>query len=179
MLIVSSYQVPKEVGKVGTESSTFIEPVAERRDGIQALFAKQMRTKSPSSSQGSPSKAAKRKRSASLQKVSSDSPPKKASRAEKEVPQEIIDLCDDDGIENDNPKIEKMNTWESDSEIEYIDTPEPTPSNTKVSCRLSKVQQQDECFGSREYLRSRLRKCAASVLAYYHHADRPHAVIIT
>ncbi|KAJ6627897.1 hypothetical protein B0H10DRAFT_2160982 [Mycena sp. CBHHK59/15] len=35
------YQVPKEVGKVGTESSTFIEPVANRKDGIQALFTKQ------------------------------------------------------------------------------------------------------------------------------------------
>ncbi|KAJ7216202.1 hypothetical protein B0H12DRAFT_992514, partial [Mycena haematopus] len=36
-----SYQVPKEVGKVGTESSTFIEPVANRKDGIQAMFTKQ------------------------------------------------------------------------------------------------------------------------------------------
>ncbi|KAJ7223118.1 hypothetical protein GGX14DRAFT_657349 [Mycena pura] len=35
------YQVPQEVGKVGTESPTFIEPVATRKDGIQALFAKQ------------------------------------------------------------------------------------------------------------------------------------------
>ncbi|KAF7347358.1 LigB domain-containing protein [Mycena venus] len=35
------YQVPKEVGKVGTESSTFIEPVANRKDGIQAMFNKQ------------------------------------------------------------------------------------------------------------------------------------------
>ncbi|KAJ7041253.1 hypothetical protein C8F04DRAFT_1080768 [Mycena alexandri] len=35
------YQVPKEVGKVGTESSTFIEPVANRKDGIQAMFSKQ------------------------------------------------------------------------------------------------------------------------------------------
>ncbi|KAJ7799782.1 hypothetical protein B0H14DRAFT_2616802 [Mycena olivaceomarginata] len=35
------YQVPKEVGKVGTESSTFIEPVENRKDGIQALFNKQ------------------------------------------------------------------------------------------------------------------------------------------
>ncbi|KAF5314409.1 hypothetical protein D9619_011839 [Psilocybe cf. subviscida] len=35
------YAVPKEVGKVGTESSTFIEPVAARKDGIAAMFAKQ------------------------------------------------------------------------------------------------------------------------------------------
>ncbi|KAG9311008.1 hypothetical protein JVU11DRAFT_8904 [Chiua virens] len=35
------YQVPKEVGKVGTESPRFIEPVANRKDGIMAMFAKQ------------------------------------------------------------------------------------------------------------------------------------------
>ncbi|KAG7447344.1 DUF159-domain-containing protein [Guyanagaster necrorhizus] len=35
------YQVPKEVGKVGTESSTFIEPIDKRKDGIEAMFAKQ------------------------------------------------------------------------------------------------------------------------------------------
>ncbi|KAI3608793.1 duf159 domain protein [Moniliophthora roreri] len=35
------YQVPKEVGKVGTESPSFILPVAQRKDGIQAMFSKQ------------------------------------------------------------------------------------------------------------------------------------------
>ncbi|KAI9571872.1 hypothetical protein HD554DRAFT_2070172 [Boletus coccyginus] len=35
------YQVPKEIGKVGTESPKFIEPVADRKDGIMAMFAKQ------------------------------------------------------------------------------------------------------------------------------------------
>jgi len=37
----TSYQVPKEIGKVGIESPTLIEPVAHRKDGIQAMFAKQ------------------------------------------------------------------------------------------------------------------------------------------
>ncbi|KAG2145482.1 uncharacterized protein EDB93DRAFT_1207439 [Suillus bovinus] len=35
------YQVPKDVGKVGAESPAFIQPVATRRDGIKAMFAKQ------------------------------------------------------------------------------------------------------------------------------------------
>jgi len=48
ILNVSSYQVPKEVGKVGTESPTFIEPIANRRDGIQAMFYRQQQAqKSP------------------------------------------------------------------------------------------------------------------------------------
>ena len=33
--------MPKEVGKVGTESSTFIEPIMKRKDGIKAMFSKQ------------------------------------------------------------------------------------------------------------------------------------------
>jgi len=37
------YQVPQEVGRVGTESPTFVEPIATRKDGIQAMFSKQKR----------------------------------------------------------------------------------------------------------------------------------------
>jgi hypothetical protein len=49
-----SYAVSKEVGKVGTESPSFIEPVAERRDGIKAMFSKQATaypSKTPTTSQ--------------------------------------------------------------------------------------------------------------------------------
>ncbi|KAH9964931.1 hypothetical protein BC827DRAFT_1186316 [Russula dissimulans] len=35
------YAVPSEVGKVGTESPTFIEPVQKRKDGIEAMFMRQ------------------------------------------------------------------------------------------------------------------------------------------
>ncbi len=37
----NSYAVPKEVGKVGVESPTFIEPVQNRKDGIEAMFTRQ------------------------------------------------------------------------------------------------------------------------------------------
>lgn len=37
------YAVPTDVGKVGAESSTFIEPIGKRKDGIQAMFAKQVK----------------------------------------------------------------------------------------------------------------------------------------
>ncbi|TFK99812.1 hypothetical protein BDV98DRAFT_570195 [Pterulicium gracile] len=37
------YQVPKEVGKVGTESETFIHPVKNRKDGIEAMFGRMKR----------------------------------------------------------------------------------------------------------------------------------------
>ncbi|KAI9459908.1 DUF159-domain-containing protein [Lactarius psammicola] len=35
------YAVPQEVGRVGVESPTFIEPVEKRKDGIEALFTRQ------------------------------------------------------------------------------------------------------------------------------------------
>ena len=48
-----SYQVPKEVGKVGTESASFIEPITNRKDGIEAMFSKQkILSSQPSSSLG-------------------------------------------------------------------------------------------------------------------------------
>ncbi|KAJ7179635.1 hypothetical protein C8R46DRAFT_1212172 [Mycena filopes] len=53
------YQVPKEVGKVGTESSTFIEPVANRKDGIQAMFSKQKEAQAASPKKSTPKPRAK------------------------------------------------------------------------------------------------------------------------
>jgi hypothetical protein len=54
----NSYPVSPDVGKVGNESPTFIEPIAKRKDGIMAMFASQ-------GSQNSKSSSPKRKRSAS------------------------------------------------------------------------------------------------------------------
>ncbi|KAH9029272.1 hypothetical protein EDB85DRAFT_1867255 [Lactarius pseudohatsudake] len=35
------YAVPQEVGRVGVQSPTFVEPVEKRKDGIEALFTRQ------------------------------------------------------------------------------------------------------------------------------------------
>jgi hypothetical protein len=63
------YQVPLEVGKVGTESPSFIEPVATRKDGIQAMFQRQRqsqsnnkRTRTPSPVPSSVSSSSPRKK---------------------------------------------------------------------------------------------------------------------
>ncbi|KAF9649687.1 DUF159-domain-containing protein [Thelephora ganbajun] len=53
------YPVSPDVGKVGNESPTFIEPVSKRKDGIMAMFASQGSQKSKTPS------PAKRKRSTS------------------------------------------------------------------------------------------------------------------
>jgi hypothetical protein len=68
-MVIYSYQVPKEVGKVGSESPTFVQPIATRKDGIEAMFAKQ-RTKQEGNKEG-----IKRKRGPSLVISSAQSEP--------------------------------------------------------------------------------------------------------
>ncbi|RPD77082.1 DUF159-domain-containing protein [Lentinus tigrinus ALCF2SS1-7] len=94
------YAVPKEVGKIGTESPTFIEPITERKDGIQAMFAKQTRKDAKTNS---PAKSNPRKRSASPATEKTDV--KREAQPAKKV------------------KVEKLNAWEDDSDIEYVDDP--------------------------------------------------------
>ncbi|TFK69809.1 DUF159-domain-containing protein [Pluteus cervinus] len=81
------YQVPKEVGKVGVESPTFIESITQRKDGIQAMFAKQKSTQPPPT-----------KRARDPSPVQEDSkPPKPTSQA----------LSDDEIIILDGPPTPK------------------------------------------------------------------------
>lgn len=49
LAVVYSYAVPLEVGKVGVESPTFIEPVQNRKDGIEAMFMRQTKAAANSS----------------------------------------------------------------------------------------------------------------------------------
>jgi hypothetical protein len=71
---MNSYQVPKEVGKVGTESPSFIEPVANRKDGIQAMFSKQRQADSSPSPTKSPRPQSSTKRKLEGSPVRSQEP---------------------------------------------------------------------------------------------------------
>ncbi|KAJ6542590.1 hypothetical protein B0H19DRAFT_303476 [Mycena capillaripes] len=109
------YQVPKEVGKVGTESSTFIQPVANRKDGIQAMFAKQKEK------QASPQKVPVKRR---------------LSPAEDDE----IEIVDGPSSAKKLKPMSKKKTppADDDDEIEVIDAPsspkksKPTPKKKKV-----------------------------------------------
>ncbi|EIW56557.1 DUF159-domain-containing protein, partial [Trametes versicolor FP-101664 SS1] len=106
------YQVPKEVGKIGTESPTFIQPVQDRKDGIQAMFAKQQKQQSqPTASSTDPTPARRQKRSAS--------------------PADLKSTATAGGSVTKKPKVEKLNTWEDDSDIEYVDDP-PTAGHGRT-----------------------------------------------
>ncbi|KAI0324889.1 DUF159-domain-containing protein [Cubamyces sp. BRFM 1775] len=111
------YQVPKEAGKIGTESPTFIQPIQERKDGIQALFARQQQgiTSSPSKS------------------TTTLTPTTPSKHVPKRNASEIDDGGGADGLADKKAKVEKVNAWEDDSDIEYIDDPGPQRHKTDTS----------------------------------------------
>jgi hypothetical protein len=88
--------VPKEVGKVGIESQKLIEPVAERSDGIKAMFKKQETTKIEEQTDASslPNSPTKRKRIDEGQQSNELPAPKQV-------------------------KIEKIDAWEDNTHLEY------------------------------------------------------------
>jgi hypothetical protein len=92
--------VPKEVGKVGTESDKFIEPVAEREDGIKAMFAKQKTRPALAKDSNSPEKVHKRKRNEEATEDTEDTTEPLSKQ----------------------PKVEKIDAWEDEDSVEYIRT---------------------------------------------------------
>ncbi|KIP09436.1 hypothetical protein PHLGIDRAFT_11961 [Phlebiopsis gigantea 11061_1 CR5-6] len=137
------YQVPKEVGKVGNESPTFVQPISERKDGIQAMFSRQAQKPpaSPSSSQIklAPITPTKRKRDASPlpslkltpKRLKSPSKSQRKVKDEKQLKAEkdIIDLCESDDT---GTKTQKIDAWD-DNEIECINPPSSSQEKYDLS----------------------------------------------
>ncbi|KAJ4481069.1 hypothetical protein J3R30DRAFT_2397805 [Lentinula aciculospora] len=86
--LLECYQVPNEVGKIGSESSSFILPISVRKDGIEAMFSKQ--------SQGESAKNA-----SSLKRKRSHKP--KVSHKSTRI--SAIDSSDDDVVILEHPPI--------------------------------------------------------------------------
>ncbi|KAH8084868.1 hypothetical protein BXZ70DRAFT_900243 [Cristinia sonorae] len=103
------YQVPKEVGKVGTESDSFIQPITQRKDGIQAMFAKQRKASSNSTT---PAK-------------------RKVAQDDSDDDIQIVDPPPS----NPKTKVQKLNAWEDDSDIEYVDSPSKAGDDSSASQR--------------------------------------------
>jgi hypothetical protein len=109
--------VPKEVGKVGTESAKFIQPVAQREDGIKAMFAKQT------------SKAAPAMKSSKHPETGSSRSPK-GKRKRKGNEKQHNDLEDEDDRPKES-KLVKIDSWEDSDVVEYTDNkPEEVSEQT-------------------------------------------------
>jgi hypothetical protein len=138
---LNSYAVPAEVGKVGVESPTFIEPVQKRKDGIEAMFMRQTKAKeSTTTSAAAAVGSGKRKHepsppshagaAAATAPSSSSSPsPAKRAKAEKDPikPKEIVDvvLVLDTG---DPAAAEGHNS----SDVEILSSPGPYSSQSVI-----------------------------------------------
>jgi hypothetical protein len=137
--------VPTEVGKVGVESPTFIEPVQKRKDGIEAMFMRQTKAKESAKAAGtdkrkhepesspSPAEAEMKEETRTGTPVTvttasptSPSPAKRVKTEKKRDPMEPMQIVDVDAGEpaEDNNK--------SGSDIEILSPPGPSPSSQPV-----------------------------------------------
>ncbi|THH17289.1 hypothetical protein EW146_g3498 [Bondarzewia mesenterica] len=121
------YPVPKEVGKVGTESPAFIEPISQRNDGIKALFSKEKRLDTTStvsayhlSESDSPSSSKRKRMSSTEPELDHNGPASQDAYRQ----------------ESEQPKRERhAANVDLDSDIEIIDVPsesDPQLSSGKV-----------------------------------------------
>lgn len=109
MAVDQSFPVNPEVGKIGTNSPTYIQPVAERSDGIKSFFQKQ---------QPSPAKAKTEKRAAVKVEPKKEDKDEKATIETEIEGKDEKDLGDDSNAPNPSPE-EKAGTVkeEPDSSI--------------------------------------------------------------
>ncbi|KAN0142145.1 DUF159 domain containing protein [Lactarius tabidus] len=111
------YAVPKEVGRVGVESPTFIEPVEKRKDGIEALFSRQ-------AAKGTTSKA-----------IWKDEPASPARGKRKRESSPLIDEVEEKPATSlsHGVKTEPVDVDASDSDFEILPGRPPTdaPSQSK------------------------------------------------
>ena len=116
----NSYPVTPDVGKVGNESPTFVEPISKRKDGIEAMFASQ-------GSQNPNSSPAKRRRS------TSPPPAKKPKIANaKEESDSGVELV---GYGKSNPKVRgtRSMAWGRGSKVHIQDKPlSPVKKSSQV-----------------------------------------------
>jgi hypothetical protein len=129
------------VGKVGTESATFIEPISQRKDGIEAMFAKAKQKDIKHTATNA---------STSLTKLEDVANPCKAEEMSTFVPStppttpsgrkrgHLSSLPGpEDELAEREPKLQKMDAWEDDSQVDYVD--EVRSPDTRVLPRLDLV----------------------------------------
>ncbi|RXK39996.1 hypothetical protein M231_02636 [Tremella mesenterica] len=133
------FPVNPEVGKIGTNSPTFIQPVSERSDGIKSFFQKQ---------QLSPSKLAKSSHSSprSVKKIDSSetSPisPQILEETKDVKPKEEKGLGDDSNAPNPTPTV-------SPGKTPGVKKEQPTPKRKRQSESDAEEEAQEKPQGRR------------------------------
>ena len=137
----NSYAVPTEVGKEGTESPMFIEPVQMRKDGIAAMFLRQAEAAQQSAVQDAPlspraAASGKRKREPSppAEKMEEDegmmstlaSSAGPSSPSKRSVAREHLTKIDGDPVISEgNSDTETLSSGPSLSQTQFVRPPHP------------------------------------------------------
>jgi hypothetical protein len=110
------------VGKVGTESAAFIEPISQRKDGIEAMFAKAKQKDIKHATTNASTSLTKLEDVVKAEEPSSSvpsTPPTTPSRRKRGHSSSPLDL--DQELAEREPKLQKLDAWEDDSQVNYID----------------------------------------------------------
>lgn len=133
-----SYPVPPEVGKVGKESPTFIQPVSERSDGIKSLFNKQSPAKSNAK--------------AELETTKSSTSTRPKESVKEEVKEEPKVKVNPEGIKSEiTPKDEEKGLGDDSnapnpdpsSDIEVVGSPD-SKSKAKKEVKAENAEEKEE-----------------------------------
>lgn len=118
------YAVPTDVGKVGAESPTFIEPVQRRRDGIEALFARAKRVGKATEGEGEgkvdPGMNTDTKTATKAKGKEREETPSKRKR------------------QHQSSEAEEKPEKERDSSVELLETPPPAKKSRKPGSKSLK-----------------------------------------
>lgn len=143
-----SYPVPPEVGKVGKESPTFIQPVSERSDGIKSFFNKQSPAKPKpaeplSKAEGKPSGEAKDEEKPEVggpAKEELESPSN--ARAGRSVKEEMEVKADPEGIKSEiTPQDEEKGLGDDSSAPNPISDSKPKVEDEAPTRAEAKTEQ--------------------------------------
>ena len=152
-MIDTSYPVPPEVGKVGKESPTFIQPVSERSDGIKSFFNKQSPAKSKGKAEPETTQSTGPKRSVKEEVKDED---------KKEIKEEA--KVDPEGIKSEiTPKDEEKglgddsNAPNPSSDFEVVQSPDSKPEVHK-DMEQDQVEENEQEEAEKEDLSTTLTK---------------------
>jgi len=130
--LANSYAVPKEVGKVGVQSPTFIEPVQNRKDGIEAMFSRQAKVSQKSASRDTPPAGPAAAGSGKRKRESSSPTEEKEEEKEKERVTSVSTIAPSSPAKRSKVKKEP---------IKHHDTVDSEEGNSYVEILLSDPSQ--------------------------------------
>ncbi|WWD18830.1 hypothetical protein CI109_103285 [Kwoniella shandongensis] len=158
---LDSYPVPPEVGKIGTNSPTYIQPVSERADGIKSFFSKQ--APSPAKSKKEPTPIPTK--SVKSEPISSTHKMKEELKEEAEgIETEIGPGDEEKGLGDDSnaPNVKEDQDVGDDNKSENKDEQakeEPVFPSEKEERRTASVKTETQPSGNQHQTRSK-RKLA-------------------